>query len=273
VKLRQALDKARLFRSEDSAPQVIDIRSIPQAAEAEWAPPQYTVSTRVELDEQALIANRCVCFRTDAPELEYYKVLRTKIQHIAHSKGWNAVMIASPRECAAKTLTAVNLALTFAKAFNQTVMLVDCDLRRQQVQRLLGYQSEFGLVDYLVDRRPLQELIVWPSIGQMTVISGGRSVPNSAELMGSPRMRSLVAELKSRYEDRTILFNSAPVLEGADALSLAALVDGIVVVVAEGDTGMRDVKKAVGMLPTEKLIGYALAQPGASSKPNKPGAQ
>jgi non-specific protein-tyrosine kinase len=266
VKLRQALDKAKQYRGEDAEPQVIDIRPTRPPTETEWAPPQYSVSARVDLDEGTLIANRCACFRSDAPELEYYKVLRTKIQHITRAKGWKTVMIASPKECAGKSLTAVNLAMTFAKAFNQTVMLVDCDLRRQQVHRLLGYDSAVGLVDYLVDRRPLQELIVWPSMGQMTVISGGRSVSNSAELMGSARMRELVAQLKSRYDDRTILFDSAPVLEGAEALSLAALVDGIVVVVAEGETGMRDVKKAVGMLPAEKLIGYALTQNAEPAK-------
>jgi non-specific protein-tyrosine kinase len=217
----------------------------------------------VELDEERLLANRCVCFRTDSPELEHYKVLRAQIQQVARARGWNAVMITSPRPSPEKTLTAVNLAMTFAKAFNQTVMLVDCDLRSQQVHRLLGFESAAGLVDCLVDRRPLRELIVWPSIEQMTVISGGRRVPNSAELMGSPRMRAVVAELKGRYDDRMILFDSAPVLEGADALQLAALVDGIVVVVAEGRTGMADLKKAVALLPAEKLIGCALAQPGA----------
>jgi non-specific protein-tyrosine kinase len=260
VKLRQALDKAKHYRDADAEPQVIGIQPSRSPTETEWAPPQYSVSARVDLDEETLIANRCACFRTDAPELEYYKVLRTKIQHITRAKGWKTVMITSPRECSGKTLTAVNLSMTFAKAFNQTVMLVDCDLRRQQVHRLLGYDTGVGLVDYLVDRRPLQELIVWPSGGQMTIISGGRSVSNSAELMGSARMQALVAELKSRYDDRTILFDSAPVLEGADALSLAALVDGIVIVVAEGESGMRDVKKAVVNLPAEKLIGYVLTR-------------
>jgi non-specific protein-tyrosine kinase len=265
LKLRKALDKANDLQASEPAAKVIDLKPVSPPAETEWAPPRFSVSTRVELDEEKLLANRCVCFRTDSPELEHYKVLRAKIQHVARARGWNAVMITSPTPCSEKSLTAVNLAMTFAKAFNQTVMLVDCDLRNQQVHRLLGYESAAGLVDCLIDRRPLKELIVWPSIEQMTVVSGGRSVPHSAELMGSPRMRDVVAELKSRYDDRMVLLDSAPVLEGADALQLANLVDGIVVVVAEGRTGMADLKKAIAMLPPEKLIGYALARPGIPS--------
>jgi non-specific protein-tyrosine kinase len=261
--LRKALDKAKKMRGEDPEARIIDIRPVQTAPDTEWEPPTFSISARVQLDEARLIANRCVCFRTDAPELEHYKVLRTKIQEIAAAKGWNAVMITSPASCREKTVAAVNLAMTFAKAFNQTVMLVDADLRRQQVHRLLGYDSAAGLVDCLVDRRPLREVIIWPSIEQMTVVSGGRSVANSAELMGSPRMRALVGELKSRYDDRMVLFDAAPVLEGADALQLAALVDGIVLVVAEGASGMRDVKKALATLPAQKLIGTALAQPNA----------
>jgi non-specific protein-tyrosine kinase len=261
----KAVDKAKASRGGDPAALLIDLPRIRPVPKNDWAPPQYSISNRVELDEHTLVANRCVCFRPDAVELEPYKVLRTKIQHISRAKGWNTIMITSPKGCPEKTLTAVNLAMTFAKAFNQTVMLVDADLRRQQVHRLLGYDSGCGLADYLIDRRPLKELIVWPSIDQLTIISGSRSVSNSAELMGSERMRALVAELKGRYDDRMILFDSAPVLEGADALSLAALVDGIVVVVTEGETGMREVKRSLDALPADKLIGYALLQPSGPS--------
>ena len=101
-------------------------------------------------------------------------------------------MITSPREAEGKTLTAVNLALTFAKAYNQTVMLVDCDLRRQEIHKTLGYECGIGLVDYLASDQDVKELITWPGIDQMTVISGGRTALNSAELLGSVRMKTLV---------------------------------------------------------------------------------
>jgi len=122
----------------------------------------------------------------------------------------------------------------------------------------MGYASGVGLVDYLLQERPLKDLVVWPGIEQLTLVSGGRIVSNSAELLSSPRMKALVAEMKTRYEDRYILFDSAPVLAGADAMALAAHVDCVVMVVEEGRTRMREVKEAISMLPAEKLLGFVI---------------
>jgi len=71
-------------------------------------------------------------------------------------------------------------------------------------------------------------------------------------------MKALVAEMKTRYDDRYILFDSAPVLAGADAMALAAHVDCVVMVVEEGRTRMREVKEAISMLPAEKVLGFVI---------------
>jgi len=259
MNLRQALEKAKKMREEEpqGPPPAVD-KAEKLRPPSDWKPPVYGESNRMELDERLLARNRCVCFKPDAKEIEFYKVLRTKIQFLTRHKNLNTIMITSPREAEGKTLTCVNLAMTFAKAFNQTVMLVDCDLRRQNIHRIMGVAGGVGLVEYLLQEKPLKDLIVWPGIEQMTVISGGRTVANSAELLGSPRMKTLVEEMKTRYEDRYIIFDSAPVLAGADAMALSALVDCVVMVVEEGRTGMGDVKKAVGMLPPEKILGFVI---------------
>ena len=163
MNLKKALEKAKGLRGEDaSRPQVHPVRVARKVQGSDWKPPVYAESNRVELDTATLIDHHCVCISPDAPELEYYKVLRTKIQHLTSKQGWKTVMITSPREAEGKTLTAVNLALTFAKAYNQTVMLVDCDLRKQGIHRVLGYECEFGVVDYLMGEQDLKEFITWP---------------------------------------------------------------------------------------------------------------
>lgn len=266
MKLRQALEKAQQMRGEappaeprpGGAPTPPPRRPVVRVTGTDWKPPAYAESGRVALDPAHLAANRCVCFHTDCPELEYYKVLRTKLQFLMRPRGWRTLMVTSPGMEEGKTVTSVNLALTFAKAFNQTVLLVDADLRRPGVHRTLGFEAAAGLVDHLVDGRPLQELIVWPEIEQMTVLPAGRAVANSAELLGSARMKAVVEELKARYEDRTVIFDTGPVLDGADALALASHVEGFVLVVAEGVTGRAAVKKALDMLPREKFLGFVL---------------
>jgi len=71
-------------------------------------------------------------------------------------------------------------------------------------------------------------------------------------------MKALVEEMKARYEDRYVIFDSAPVLSGADAMALAAHVDCVLLVVEEGRTSLREVKEAIAMLPAEKLLGFVL---------------
>jgi len=256
MKLTKALDKAKKHKGRPASAKVISVKHRVRAND--WKPPVYKDSAKVELDHECLLDNRCVCISPDAPELDSYKVLRTKIQQLTKEKGWNTVMITSAEAGEGKTFTAVNLALTFARAYNQTVMLVDCDFRRQSIQKMMGFESDAGLIDYLVDGRPLSEFIIWPGIDKLTLISGGRTVEDSSELLDSARMKDLVQELKTRYDDRYILFDVPPVLGSADALALAPYVDSIVMVVAEGRSSMRSVQKAVEAIPQEKFLGFVM---------------
>jgi non-specific protein-tyrosine kinase len=258
MKLQKALEKAKKIRLDREGPSIGAKRAVHQPPPQEWQPPVYRDSIQAQLDPQRVCANRFVCIDPTVPVLDFYKVLRTKIQQTARPQGWNAVMITSPCEADGKTTTTVNLALTFSNTYNQTVLLVDCDLRRQNIYSVLGIESDAGLVDYLADSKPLKDFIIWPGIQNLTLISGGRSVQNSAELLSSNRMKTLVEEMKNRYSDRCVLFDTPPVLCGADTLALAPLMDCIVMVVAEGQTSMRDVKKAVEMLPREKLLGFVV---------------
>lgn len=228
--------------------------------------PAYNKSRHVELDPDFLKGNRCVSISPDAPETESYRQLRIQILQRIAKLGGNAVMITSALAGEGKTLTAINLALTFSRDFSQTVLLVDCDLRRQSIHEYLGIHNGGGLPDYLLDGTPLDNIIIWPGIDKLTLISGGRTILESAELLGSPRMVELVAEMKSRYPDRIIIFDVPPVLAAADAASFAPLVDHIVLVTMANETRMRDVKKALSLLPREKILGLVLNRYGKPQK-------
>jgi non-specific protein-tyrosine kinase len=259
MKLRKALDKAKLAREGLVDTSLVEKQKIKEIKPPEeWRPPVYSESTNIELNTETILNNRCVCIEPNSPEIDCYKVLRTKIQLLTRQKGWNTVMITSPQPAEGKTLTSVNLALTFSKVYNQTVLLVDCDLRHQNVHKVLGFQSNLGLTNYLLKDQPLEEIIIWPGVDKLTLISGGRTINNSSELLGSPQMKALIQEMKSRYKDRYVIFDTSPVLISDDAISLAHCIDGIVMVVEEGHTSMKDVKKALEMLPQEKFLGFVL---------------
>jgi protein-tyrosine kinase len=143
-----------------------------------------------------------------------------------------------------------------------------CDYNQidKQIHQMLGYDSDKGIIDYLLRDVPMNELIVWPGIEKLTVISGGQTVQESSELLGSPRMKELVTSMRDRYPDRTVLFDAPPVLSAADALALAPLVDHILLVVQAGKTPVPDVKRALQFLPKDKVLGIVLNRMETSSK-------
>jgi len=222
-----------------------------------YVSPSYTVSRSVTLNPQVLATNRCVGYQHDSPELEFYKVLRTQILQRTNGRG-STVMVTSALPGEGKTLTAINLAFTFAKEFKQTALLVDCDLRRQQIHQVLGFPSEKGVVDYLLHDCPCQDLFVWPGVEKLTVISGGKTVKESSELLGSPGMKNLVSDMKNRYHDRYVFFDVPPLLTSADATAFAPYVDYILVAVQAGQTSLQDVNRALRLLPHEKVLGLVM---------------
>jgi non-specific protein-tyrosine kinase len=225
-----------------------------------WVSPQYQKSRRVSLDHRILEKNRLIGLLPESADLSYYKVLRTQIQQRMRENGWNTLMVTSAHHGEGKSLTAINLSAMFAKEFDQTVLLVDADLKAQAIHNYLGYKSDKGLVDYLLGNSELKDIIVWPEVEKFTVISGGRICEDGTEVLNSPRMRSLVDELKHRYRDRYIFFDVPPVLGGADAMAFADFVDAIVVVVKDGKTPMPDVQMALDYLPKHKFLGYVINQ-------------
>jgi non-specific protein-tyrosine kinase len=249
-------DDPPLYEKQHSPDAVTQIRPI-DSEKIGWFSPSYSNSRRVKLNPQLLAENRCVGYQSEAPELEFYRVLRTHILQQTGGKG-NTVMVTSANPGEGKTLTSINLAFTFAREFKQTALLVDCDLKRQQIHERLGYPSEKGLFDHLIDDAPLSDLMVWPGVEKLTVISGGKTVKDSSELLGSLGMKNLVADMKTRYPDRYVFFDVPPLLTSADSLAFVPLVDYVLIVVQAGKTSLQDVNRALKLLPSEKILGLVM---------------
>lgn len=231
--------------------------------------PAYRDVQRVTLDMDTILENRCVCANSDVLESDFYKVLRTQIQHVVAAKGWRTIMVTSTLPDEGKTLTTINLAFSFAKAYDQTVMLIDADLRNQQVHKTLGIYSQYGLIDYLINDQPISDCLIRPEGKKLVLISGGHSTDGSSELLGSQMMKKFVRETRDRYEDRLVFFDLPPIMIGADAMAFAPLVDGIVFVVRAGQTSTKQARKAIELLPQDKLIGVVLNGQKMNADPYK----
>jgi protein-tyrosine kinase len=267
-KLKQALEKAKRDRGvlTGEADRRIEAADPPSGSVGEEPPPPiqykplrpvYTDTKVFHCDSETLHRNRVVsvCTRDEADRL---KILRIQILNRMSEEGKNTLMITSARPGEGKTLTAINLAISFSHQFNKTVLLVDTDIKKPTVHKYLGLEEGPGLADCLVEKKLLTDGLVNPGMERIVILRGGSPHTNSAELIGSEKMKALLKEMKERYPERFIIFDSAPVLTSADPLVLANLVDGILLVVEAEKTKKEDLMKVMEMMKDKPIIGTVL---------------
>jgi capsular exopolysaccharide synthesis family protein len=185
-------------------------------------------------------------------------MLRTRVLQTMRNNGWTSVAVTGPASGCGKTLTAINLAVSLAMEVSNTVLLVDLDLRRPTIHKYFGYEPELGLSDYLTKDVPLHQLLFTPAIDRLVVLPGRSALPNSAEMLRSPRMIALVNELKTRYPDRLIVFDLPPILAADDALAFSPYTDCFLMVAESGGTRKEDLQKAYDILKSTPLVGTVL---------------
>jgi protein-tyrosine kinase len=259
-KLKQALEKAKKDRGELDGREERRIESVEPRIEAR-APlenkplkPVYSSTQVIKCDTDLLHRNRVVsvCTRDEADRL---KILRTQILNTMSEEGKNTLMITSANPGEGKTLTAINLAISFSHQFNKTVLLVDGDIKKPTIHKYMGLEDGAGLADCLVDKKSMIDGLVNPGMDRIVILRGGKPHTNSAELLGSEKMKALLKEMKERYPERFIIFDTSSVLTSADPLVLANLVDGILLVVEAEKTKKEDVLKALEMFKNKHVIG------------------
>jgi capsular exopolysaccharide synthesis family protein len=235
--------------------------------EARQVPPPivYTSTKTIELADQTLRDRRLITGYEGGPFVDAYKILRTQVVQRMRQNGWNVLGVTSPTSQEGKTLTSVNLSLALAMDLAHTVLLVDADMRRPDVHRAFGLEACPGLTEYLVDEVPLDRLLIHPGVGRFVFLPGGRAITTSAETLASPRMASLIKDLKGRYASRLIVFDLPPLLTRADVLGFAIHLDAVLLVTEEGKTASTDVQRAISLLKDSvPLIGGVLNKAGRS---------
>jgi len=229
----------------------------------------YTRTRQVSVEEDKLREKRVITGDQHEEFTQAFKILRTQIIHAMRENNWNAIAITSPGDGDGKTVTAINLAIHLAAEVDRTVLLVDANLRQPELHTYFGLPAEQGLSDYLLDEAPLEKLMIHPGIERLVLLPGGKPLPNSAEMLGSPMMQDLVAELKKRYPQRIVLFDLPPVLTASDALAFAPYVDATILVAAQGHTRHHDIERAAELLgSTTNLLGIVLNKTHADGDRN-----
>ena len=160
---------------------------------------------------------------------EAYRALRTNMNFaLADTEGCKVAMVTSALQSEGKSLTALNLAIALGQT-DQKVLLIDCDLRRPRLARLMNINAPAGLSNLLIDFSLLDVSIVNSAEHGIDMILAGDIPPNPAELLSSGRMQKLLSMLKEQYD--YVIIDSPPVDLVADAVALSSLCDGVLFVV------------------------------------------
>lgn len=196
---------------------------------------------------------------------EEYRSIKRPVLMNALGKGaapverGNLVAVTSSLPGEGKTYTALNLALSIATELNSTILLIDGDVLRSSLSKLLGVENKRGLTDLLSDSSmQIRDVLITTQISKFKIIAAGTKFDNSTELLASDGMERLVKELGERYADRIILFDSPPLLATSEARVLMHLMGQVIMVVEAGKTSLEALKDSLSHISDSKVIGMVL---------------
>jgi protein-tyrosine kinase len=227
----------------------------------------------VEINETALRAAGLLPPEHQERQLaqQYRQIKRPLIDNaigrgVPRVPGGHLIMMASALPGEGKTFTAINLAFSMSLEKDISVLLVDADLPKPQLSRLLGIDAEPGLIDVLLDESlDVESLILPTSVPGLSVLPMGRRADHATELLASERMQQIMQEIGRRNPSRITILDSPPLLLTTESHALAQVAGQVVIVVRAGVTSQSVVLDALSHLSEGKCAALILNQSVATS--------
>ena len=189
---------------------------------------------------------------------EQFRKLRTQLLGMKLPSAPKTIMVTSATDSEGKTLVAANLGLVLSHDLHSYALLVDADLRNPALSRWFGLHEGRGLSDYLAAGADI------PGFSRKRPSRSSRSSradpsrPTPSSSSARRQMESLVSEMRERYSDRYIIFDSSPLLATTEPSVLTRLVDGIILVIRAGVTPRETVQQALSTVDRDKVLGIVL---------------
>jgi capsular exopolysaccharide synthesis family protein len=180
-----------------------------------------------------------------APRTEAFRLLRTNLQFLDLDHQPRCLVITSAVPAEGKTTTSANLAVALAQTGRRT-LLIDGDLRRPRVARLLGLDAAVGLTTVLVGKAEVTDAVQVHEPSGLHFLASGAKPPNPTEILQSQVTSDLIRQLSNEYD--MVIIDAPPLLPVADASVLSTVADGTIIVVQHGRTTKDQVAEAIGRL-------------------------
>lgn len=188
---------------------------------------------------------------------EAFRTLRTNIQFAGLDQPCRTIVLTSAGAEEGKTTATANFAVVTAQA-GARVCVIDSDLRRPSLHRLFGVDNARGLTTALVEGLSFADVAQPSRVPNLFILPSGPLPPNPAELVGSNRMRDCLQAATDSFD--LVLCDSPPVMAVSDATALAALCDGVILVIRVGKTPQDLLRRVVEQIEGVKgrILGVLL---------------
>jgi Mrp family chromosome partitioning ATPase len=258
--IEKALARAREMRASQEFLQQAPLAAPPPALRPSphGVAPDYTVTPVVGSDPRRANRERLVASDVNHPIADKYRLLRAQVLQRMKKANITTLTVTSARAGDGASTTAANLAISIALDVNQTVLLVDLNLREPSLHRKFGFEPARGIEDYLRHECELKDCLFNPGLKRLVVLPARASKGDAAEILSSPGMAALVKELRSRYEDRVIIFDAPPILDGGETLGFLPNTDGVLFVARSGHTTKVELDRAADLLKSYQVVGTLL---------------
>lgn len=184
--------------------------------------------------------------RPDGPSAEGFRNLRTNVQFLNLDGSTRLLMVTSSSPEEGKTSVAVNLGAALSE-MNKRVLVVEGDLRRPVLDKFLRGKPLKGITDVIMGTASLEEAVTETDHENLKLMMSGVKPPNPAELVSSQAMQDLLELLKEEYD--FVIVDAPPVLAVSDAIAMASMMDGVLIVASHG------IAKRDGARHTVELLG------------------
>jgi Mrp family chromosome partitioning ATPase len=245
-RIQAAIQKAKERRSETGlSPATAAGYAAPRAGRAPRPAatgPAWAALAPFEPDARAMVRNRVVTFADVDPAHTTFDMMRTKILRAMRQNGWTSLGITSPTADCGKTTTTLNLAFSFAHQPDVRTVLVDLDLRRPAIARLIGLTQPQSMASVLQGTRPVAENFLRYG-DNLAIGTNATAMRNSAELLLSGSTAQGVAALKEAFLPDVMLFDLPPMLASDDVMAFIPHLDCVLLIAAAERTRLDEVDK------------------------------
>ena len=199
-----------------------------------------------------------------SPVSEAYRTIRTNIQFAGVDKPMKSIVFTSTAQDEGKSTVVANLGIVMAQA-GQKVAIMDCDFRNPTQHRLFKLQNK-GLSNCIATGKDVLEIVQSSGTPGLDILTSGPVAPNPSEILASNRMKTVIDELKEKYD--YVLIDTPPVLPVTDSSVIGSIADGTILLTAWNQITPAMAKEAKTRLEQAgaKILGVILNKVEVASK-------